>query len=665
MSFDFETRSRVDLLKAGAYAYAVDESTEVLCLGYQRHDWNEPRLWLPGERWPAEIREVLDRREPASLWAHNAAFERLVFYYVLDFPVADPMYWYCTAAQAAARGLPRGLDNLARCIGHAEYQKDRRGKELIKLLCVPQSDGTWLEDDGLSLELFDYCLQDVRVERACASESPPLTEQELREYWANEVINDRGLKVDVNWCRKAVTYAATETAEVAEAFTDLTGLEMKKKPGESHRDWVRDRLSPDALALIKRYRKGEARYSLDSFSRRNLLLQEEESPGFIDQDVVEALELMNDIAGSSTSKYQRMLDMEIDGRCRGAYLFCGAGSTGRFSSRGIQMHNLKRAVHPNPEKIIAEGPDLDDSVMNQLASMLRPTIIAGRGRTLVWGDWSGIEARMLPWLADDRRAGNVLSVFRECDADPSLPGLYERVAEEIGESRQIGKVAVLSLGYGGGAGAFKSMAVNYGINVDAERADTIKEAWRAANPWAQRFWYRLRDAAWGAVQHPGVPFEAGRVTYQYFPGFLRGTLCCALPSGRVLYYPDARIEEIEQTDATGAVVGMTTELTAAKGAWSPKSGEKEWPRAKMWPGLLAENVTQAACACLLREALVTLEDADAPVVGHTHDEVLLEVPSVDWRAWANTLKVAMETASAWAKGLPLNAEIGHGKRYGK
>ena len=72
---DFETKSNCDLLKHGVYNYAQDLSTEVLCMCYAIDD-GEVQTWLPGQPLPDFGTQ--------QIRAHNAAFERLIFWYLLQ-----------------------------------------------------------------------------------------------------------------------------------------------------------------------------------------------------------------------------------------------------------------------------------------------------------------------------------------------------------------------------------------------------------------------------------------------------------------------------------------------------------------------------------------------------------------------------------------------------
>jgi DNA polymerase len=188
-----------------------------------------------------------------------------------------------------------------------------------------------------------------------------------------------------------------------------------------------------------------------------------------------------------------------------------------------------------------------------------------------------------------------LQIFRDVDADPSLPDLYTRTAatlshvpvEEVTKPmRQRGKVAELALGYCGGVGALLNMAAGYGLHLTDAEARTTVDAWRAANPWAINYSRDLWDAMLGARANPGAEYKAGRVTFVFAPMYLGGTLLCQLPSGRYLTYRALRREMVDVKDEDGNVTGQSLEMTFARG----------YGRQKLWPGMFSENVTQAVAA---------------------------------------------------------------------
>lgn len=302
----------------------------------------------------------------------------------------------------------------------------------------------------------------------------------------------------------------------------------------------------------------------------------------------------------------------------------------------------------------------------KLALIVRPSFVAAKGYTFCWGDWSNIEARGLPWLADSKGAEAKLDIFRGIDRNPKLPDVYMLTAadmlrkppEEVtkAERQSHGKVPELSLGFGGGKGALQNMAANYKVYLDDRIAEEVVHKWRDANRWAVAFWgYHGRDGSsglWGAansaIENPETIFTAGRVAYIFDPTYLGGTLFCALPCGRLLTYPSIKWEWREVEDKKTGKLTDKYQLTYVKG----------YGRAALWHGKCAENVTQAACASVLRRTLKRLRKMrNMPVVMQSHDEIVLEEPEVLAPMAATLLREEMERNDAWDTGLPLKAEI--------
>jgi len=291
-------------------------------------------------------------------------------------------------------------------------------------------------------------------------------------------------------------------------------------------------------------------------------------------------------------------------------------------------------------------PQYGKRVTDVLKQMLRPALLADEGSALVVADWSSIEARVNPWLSG--RGDDKLAIFREggdvykvnASATFRVP-----VTEVTGDQRQVGKVQELACGFAGGVGAFAAMGRIYGLLLPEPEAKRMVDGWRRANTWAMPFWESLERCYTAAMRHKGKEFTAGRITYM-FDGV---HLWYALPSGRILCYPYARLEE--------------DGVTYAKAAWKPAADAKEWPRARLWRGLACENVTQATANDILRHALRTLDGEGFDPVLHVHDEIVLE--TTDPEAAEQAMQRAMCTPPAWAAGLPLGIETSIMTRYGK
>ena len=625
---DFETASECDLKTAGVYNYAKHPSTRVLCMAYAVDD-DEVQVWTPDQPFP---RRILSHQ----IRAHNAAFERLIFWHVLNMPFLNN--FYCTAAQARANCAPGSLEDAGRFAG-SSMRKDHRGAYLVRQCCLPP-----FRTDLLP-ELFEYCAQDVRTMRAVSKSLRELTEEELEDYHVNERINDRGVRVDVDLCRAAVGYADKELQEIQDTVREITGGQIQSVRSPRMREWVAARLGPQALKLMDK----DGKQSIDKTVRANLLALED--PEEVPPDVREVIQCADDLWASSVAKFARLWNLAgDDARVRGAFVFAGGSATGRASSYGAQVHNFTRKCAAEPERVrqaMVRGhaivPAFGRRVTDVLRGMLRPALIPAEGKKLVVADWSAIEGRVNPWLSG-RGDNTKLQQFRDgldvykVNAAETFRTTYDAVTKD---QRQVGKVQELACGFGGGVGAFDAMGRAYGLTLPEDEARRMVNAWRRANEWAVPFWEELESAYTRAVRNPGKQFQAGRIVYLYDGKHL----WYALPSGRVLCYPYAKFED----DA----------ITYAKAAWKPAADAKEWPRARLWRGLACENVTQATAHDLLREALRRLDD----VVLHVHDEIVLETDRPEEAL--EELQKVMTTPPAWAAGLPLDAEASIMDRYGK
>lgn len=605
-------------------------------------------MWLPGKPFPSRIVDHI--KQGGAIWAHNAQFERLIWWYVLapDYGLPEPNYeqWRCTAAQARAHGLPGALGDCARALGIPQ-QKQADGRRLIQTYSVPGHIEIIPQAD---LDLFvAYCQQDVVVERMLTNLLRELSDYEWDEYALNERICDRGVPIDVPFAAAALDYAEAVRADVDSNIVKLTDGKVSNARGRKDRDaWFLPLLTEDQLDLIHEYKDGVKKLRFDQRHRAALLEADD-----LDPKAARFVELVEEAGGVTISKYTAMVSREVDGRLHGALMFNGAGQTGRFSSTGLQLHNLKREGVPDPDaliQLVVDGFEIDD-VTATLAKLVRPTIYRPEG--LTWCDYSSIEGRVAPWLANSPEGDAKLDLYRQ-GVDPYI---YNAAAtfgipmEEVTkDQRQAGKIQELSLQFLGGAGALKHMARNYGMNIPDAQASMLRDKWRAANPWAMRFGQQLARAALNAVRAPGEWFAAGRVEYAFDGG---DWLWCKLPSGRFIAYLKPRLEYV--MTPWGEEVRTVTRVVGSR---KPKTGE-EWPRGPLNPTLYIENITQAVAADLLRAALMRCDRAGLAIVLHVHDEIVAEGYCED------ELRELMLDSPIWAEGLPVDGEAGSGQRYGK
>lgn len=670
---DYETRSRADLPTVGAYNYARDPSTDILCLAMYDLDTDESIVFDPAERdMPDEW--IIKLTNTDKVAAVNATFDRLIHEHCgigWGFPKIDFNRWYCASAQFRVNALPANLEDAAKAAKVADL-KDSRGKELIKLLSIPREDGTFNEDPQLMQEMMDYCMKDVlatvAVMRACRLMTP--TEHE--DWLLCERMNEKGVRIDHQLATYATQYADAEQADIAGQIAKVTqGVVTKPTQHQRIKKYVLDAIDGSTdendvhlRKLMTVYKKGEKKVSLDKDVRESILTAVDEGGLHLFEDIEELIRLLDAASASSVAKFRKMLELAdpVDHRVRGAFIHAGASQTHRFSSKGLQLHNMKRKCFTanETEDILAQmssGREIPD-VMQTLSKLLRPALRPKGRHAFVVGDWSGVETRGLPWISGDARAQNKLNLFRQ-GVDTyveAAKGIFGK--EDITpDDRQVGKIAELSLGYGGAAGAFSAMAKGYGLMLPEHMIKRTVKNWRRANPWAVEFWAALENAAKRAIRKKGSEsFKAGLVTYHYVPQMLGGTLLCELPDGTCIQYPFARIEHSDRGD----------QIVAMKASIKPKKDEKRrhWGEVRLWGGLLSENVTQAICAALLRSCIREMGDMRKYLVAHVHDEVILEVPAHEVEQVAKDLKTLMETPPAFAEGFPLAAEPVILDRYG-
>src|SRR5215472_5041099 len=228
---DYETRSHSILKTVGTYKYATDPSTEVLCCAYAVDD--EPvQLWTPGNRVPAEFIEAATN--PSWIvCAHGAHFEDAIERHVLHprfnwptFPIAKQ---HCTMAAALAAGLPARLGTVADALDLTN-RKDRGGERLMHQLSKPRrarkgedaDQVHWFDDDDRLQRLYEYCRQDVEVERELYGRLPPLSASEQALWELSSRINLRGFCVDGAFAEAARTIAKAAAPEIDAEIAELT-----------------------------------------------------------------------------------------------------------------------------------------------------------------------------------------------------------------------------------------------------------------------------------------------------------------------------------------------------------------------------------------------------------------------------------------------------------
>jgi DNA polymerase len=652
-SLDFETGSQADLKKVGAFNYAEHPSTRVICMAWQLP--GEPvQAWWEGQPMPGDLLGWVASGGTVSGW--NVTFEWLIWNRVLtrQFPgwkapalrleeVVDTM------AVAANQGLPLSLDMAAGAMPKLGVQKDKDGHALMLRMSRPRtvlaSGGLewWDQTDPLRLaRLVNYCRQDVRTERTILGALPPMRDAERRVWLWDARAMDRGIGFDRKLAGAMKVLAAEETARLDEQMKGLTAGEVPNTRAVG--------------ALLKWVKTFEPRVTSLGKDQLAAWIAKTGNPA-----VRAALSIRQEAAKSSVAKLKSMeawsSSPRTGYRMRGLTTYYGAFRTGRWAGRGPQVQNYPRGTVKDPDLLvdfILGGGDAAGlrmffgvSVLEALSSVLRGCLVPRRGKKLASVDFAQIEARVIAWLAGDRALLDVFLSGRDVYvvAASRIFGVPESAVTKA--QRQIGKVAVLALGYQGGAGAFLTMGANYGLVMAEDEAEQIKLDWREGNPLIVKLWWDVQDAALRAMGKPGVAFRAGRCEFLFDPR--DGHLKVQLPSGRKLVYRDAEVR----------VGNFGKDVVSYMGV---DQYTKQWTRIDTYGGKLVENITQAVARDLMASAFLRVSEAGHAVLVSVHDELLVEV---DGEAEFREVERKMLVVPKWAAGLPIGADGWFGDRYRK
>ena len=705
---DMETRSRCDLKKCGAYRYANDPSTEILCMAIAEGN-SEPVIWVPisscrtfwtdyytcdqDEKVSLLLKKLSDRN--SLIYAHNAPFERCISDALWEktFGLPAPHYsqWRCTAAMGRRAALPASLEKLAEVLklGH---QKDPKGKALIRKFSIPQTVGKRKgefiqpeEEPEAFKEFTNYCKQDVAVEQEIhrVLKDFELDGVPLSTFILDMEINGRGFPVNLNALHKAHKIVEQESSRLSEEFTKLTGC------------------SPNQNAVFLAWLKARG-YEGDNLRAETLEETLEDEDFDPTTEVGQALQLKKMISYASLKKIPAMINCAgpHDNRVRGTLTFHGAGP-GRWSATLVQPQNFKRPTIDETEDVydaICAGCDAEwlremfGPPLEMVSSSIRHFIHDTENGDMLDADYAAIEARVLAWQAQEEWR---LDVFRthgkiyEASASQMFHvefSEFERYKKEHGKQHPLrlkGKVAELALGYRGGPGAMAKMgALKQGLK--AKELAPIVRAWREASPNIVKLWDETDAAAVQAVLTPNVKIPFGvRCHFVCTRTAGMNYLFMVLPSGRRIAYPDPKIEKVliwgEETPCFiddewivetvwKKIVNPTVDQILNIKEKFPNARIKDgltifsqlpktvhWGRVLTHGGILVENACQGIAFDFMAEGALNASKAGYEICALIHDEALSAYHPEKGQSLEEFVAL-LTKLPAWAEGMPLKAE---------
>lgn len=746
LHLDFETRSAAPFGRqkdaVTVRQYAQHPTTDIWLLRYAV-DSGPIRGWNPwnGHPLPADLMRHV--RTGTVVCAHNATFEWTLWNEILvkrygahplPFEQMDD-----TAVRAAIMALPRSLEEACSAMG-VSVQKDMAGSRLMMRMAKPRKihridDGAfegetwvpawsdehwaafiedahmeprrytvlddqpdtiyeWWADNDRFDRLGQYCDTDVEAERALDSVLIMVPEINQRDLLLTHTTNQRGVTVDVPLAQAAKAVMAHVDAQYREEMQAITnGAVRAHTEVAAMRAWLSE--------------QGHDTPSLDKAHVAALL----ENPG-VEGPSRRLLEIRQAAGKSSVAKLDRFVQLTTEeGVMVENFMYHGA-ATGRLAGKGAQLQNLpsreglrwQQAEQAAQLILDYEGdPEGTAEVLELLfgdvplvmSSLLRGHIIAPEGKALYVADFSNIEGRAAAWLAEEEWK---LRAFRDFDAGIG-PDLYKVTAGQIlgkttddvsDEERNVmGKVPELALGFGGGVGAFQSMANIYRVDMAEhwpvvqktlgaqviERAhdhwslfgersgldhetwlasEAVKIAWRDKHPAIVKCWADCGHNAEKALREPGRwhRFANGKLAFASKKYGDVNFLIGRLPSGRAWFKAHARLNEIERFGRQAFEIRFM----------GVDSITRRWVPMSTYPGDLFQSFVQAAAFDMMMHGWHNVEQDGFEVVLSVHDELgALGEPGIPF----DKFKDSMSNMPSWADGCPVTARGYKSRRYRK
>jgi len=710
---DFETRSEAEITEVGLHNYAIHPSTRALFLGWRIVKDLEDRatpmeLWGPmSERMPAELLIAIE--DPAvDIIAHNSAFERYIFKYVIGIEIPVERF-QDTQASARYLSLPARLEDVGKVLGlPKELRKDKRGEQLMDLFSFPKSRkkkegggiyfNDWNSHPKEWIEYGEYCKQDCVAEQEVARREMllgvfPLPERERRIWIFDQKVNDRGMPTDRGFVEKAFAIADRNKKEKLEEQNKATGLENANSQAQLL-PWVQDR-----------------GYPLSNLRKQNIELVLKDPEVDMTQECRDVLTARMEASSTSYKKLQAIMrNISPDGRLRNQFIYMGSSRCGRWSGNAVQLHNMARPDgtfedldNVKKARNLIYGDDYDGlktafvtkekkyySPLIIAKNVIRTVFVAPEGQRFNVCDLNAIETRVGAWVAG---CDLLLKVFTD-GKDPYLDfaakiyGIpYEKLwADYKGKNgkeaqiaakrmRQIAKPGVLGAIYrlgGGGWGRDKNgdriktglwgYAEAMGVDMTLEQAHSVVKIFRESYREIVTTWTTLEIAVTEVLKGertiryvgPGDCIKIDKLTIEGRDPILR----IKLPSGRYLHYLDASIQVVKmpwkrKNQETGEEEDVHRPAFTYYGM---DQDTKQWTMVVSHGGKTFENIVQGIARDVLADKLLEFEQIGLEVVGHVHDQGDALSQDDPFAPGAIQMMAIMDRPVIWAPTLPLGSD---------
>jgi DNA polymerase bacteriophage-type len=621
LHIDIETYASKSLDSVGLYKYVNDPSFQIMLFGYAVDDKPVAVLDMTnGFKLSRQLLFLLNSPKVTKV-AHNASFEIICLSKVLGYEL-DWSQWECTLLKCMYHGIPGSLKEAGKMLGTKNLKMETR---TLNFFCTPHMTfGRRFPFDYPNEweEFKEYNRIDVEVERDIDNALPEYLIDTEKKLWSDvdRKINDYGIKIDYEFCEACLKNDGEMKKQAESYIMDKTGFKPKSIYLKEYLRKLDYRIINMKATLVDKY----------------LNVTKDTHPAV--EDILKHRQI---VASTSSAKYSKMIDLSQKGEIKYMLKFYGAGRTGRWSSKGVQLHNFKRT----PELPIAELEDIrakiKEGVPVHLAygydiygKMVRTAIIP-KNKVFKMFDFAAIEARVLVWLAKEDWA---VDVFRNSGKiyEAQAAKMYGVPIDKVDKGlRRYGKLATLALGYGGGVKALMSQDGN----LLSDEAEEIVSKYRSGNLMVVGFWKEVEKRFRQAKKTGITMLCRGGIKIHPYDDYMQ----IELLSGRRLTYYATRLTYEQKCISDIYLLQGKVRYDRPPRILCGRNPKLE---TELYGGLLVENIVQATARDILASCLVRL--SEYPIAFHVHDEIVFD-GDVD----ETVIKQIMETPPDWCKDLPL------------
>lgn len=663
------------LTVVGTYNYVLHETFRIIQLAYNLKDGEGVRIWRPGMPPPQPLFDWVTSycaNQPAEsvqglLESWNNFFEVCVWclYCVpkLGWPPLFLDQMRDAMAKAAIMGYPRALENAASVL-RLVHQKDKAGKDLIKLLTVPKNPTKkdparcWTRETAPEeFARFDaYNITDILAESEASAKIQDLSPRELEIWRVDQRINHRGMQIDLVAVENCIAIIEQATAKYNAELRELTNHQVD---------------SYTKVAPTLEWLRTQGVY-LDGLDE-DIVAEQLQRP--LSHRVLRVLKIRQALSFGSVKKLYAIRNQTgPDGRLRDMFAFASA-HTHMWNGVGPQVMNLVKGKFNKPEQVefalgviasrnleylegvFANGPPWDKKdneamdALDVIANCLRSMIVAAPGHRLITADYNAIQAVITAAIAGEKWQLDVFHTHGKIyeTTASQLTGKplqfyldYRKENEKHHPDRQLyGKIPTLANGFGAYIGGWRRFDDDGILGSDEDVKKLIFATW-AKNPNICELWggqtrnkfgkdrlgrraneyqeyYGLEGAAVQAVLNRGKCYPYRGVMYECYGD----TLYCQVPGGgSPLVYHEPKLEPSKRDHA------RPWELELSYMGWNSNQtkGQGGWVRMDLYGGVLTQNAVAKTHREFQADTLVALERSGVYLpVHHAHDENVTEV----------------------------------------